>query len=734
MALVLVALLVSVGSITNCKSEPVAPPPRAGSGSDEADAAGDPDGEEAAVHFHPLAEEKSLPARDLVAIRERGELRVLLQRSDLTALPREGSPLALTMSGVAFVAGRLGVEARFVVDPSRQALRQALLDGRGDLLVMQLSPHESEVKGLLVTTPVRFVQEVVVVPGRAGDGEAGEEAVQAQATPRSFEELEHQQIYAGRWFPSFARLTKRAIVGLLEDHLEPAEVLARVGQGEIPMAVAFSEDVAAYLTYREDVEVAFPLTEEVPLVWGVSPEAPRLVEGVNGIVFESALTKHTRAVYGGDLAAIRERKVIRVAMQNDAASYFLFRGQQVGFQYELAERLAKKLEVRLEVVVPDQPSELARLVEEERADLAVLAVTDELGERLQLSRPYAFAEQVLVQPADAEPITALEQLAGKAIHVRRSSSYFELLTALAAKVPDLQIVEAPETSSTEELIAAVGAREIPMTAANSVLLGAELTYRDDIAGTLVLAKKRPLAYGMRQDSPKLLGWLNRYLKKTYRGRDYNVLYKKYFKSKRRMRLRQSEELSTSGKLSPWDDLVQERARQFGLDWRLILAQMYQESRFDPKAKSWAGAVGLMQVMPKTGKGLGYRSKKRLRKPGNNIHAGVMYLSQMIAKFDPDIPMRQRIRFGLAAYNAGLGHVIDARRLAAKKGWDPDRWFGNVERAIRLLEKPRYYRRARYGYCRGSEPADYVSRIQSRYDGYVALVPAAGFDTEEGTEP
>jgi len=118
----------------------------------------------------------------------------------------------------------------------------------------------------------------------------------------------------------------------------------------------------------------------------------------------------------------------------------------------------------------------------------------------------------------------------------------------------------------------------------------------------------------------------------------------------------------------------------------MAAQAYQESRFNPKQKSWVGAIGLFQVMPATGRSLGFR---KLEDPDEGTHAGVMYMQ---------------------------------RRIAKEKGWNPNKWFGHVEKAMLLLEKPEYYRRARYGYCRGSEPVKYVSEIQTRYASYVELLP------------
>ena len=156
------------------------------------------------------------------------------------------------------------------------------------------------------------------------------------------------------------------------------------------------------------------------------------------------------------------------------------------------------------------------------------------------------------------------------------------------------------------------------------------------------------------------------------------------------------------------------AKQYGFDWRLIVSQMYQESRFNPQARSWAGAVGLMQVLPRTARSIGFHDVKP---PELGIHAGVKYLDWVRERFDSELPVEIRTWFALAAYNAGHGHVRDARRLARKQGLNPDRWFGHVEQAIQLLAKRKYARQARHGYCRGSEPVQYVREIKRRYEAY-----------------
>jgi membrane-bound lytic murein transglycosylase F len=252
-------------------------------------------------------------------------------------------------------------------------------------------------------------------------------------------------------------------------------------------------------------------------------------------------------------------------------------------------------------------------------------------------------------------------------------------------------------------------------------LGVELSHRDDVQATYVFGSDKPLVMAVRVDAPDLLAKVNRFVATDCKGLWFRKLQAKYFAAKPKMQRARADALGHSGQISPYDGLARTYGRRYGIDWRFIVAQMYQESRFDPRAQSWVGAVGLLQVMPRTGAEMGFRN---LWHPDTNVHAGVKYLSRLLSRFEAGVPMRQRIRFALAAYNAGLGHVLDARRLARTQGLDPNRWFGHVEEAMVLLEKPRYYRRARHGYVRGNEPVTYVSRIQSKYDAYARLMPVA----------
>ncbi|HKJ77034.1 MAG TPA: transglycosylase SLT domain-containing protein, partial [Gammaproteobacteria bacterium] len=404
-------------------------------------------------------------------------------------------------------------------------------------------------------------------------------------------------------------------------------------------------------------------------------------------------------------------------------TYFLWRGELLGFEYELVKRFAEQQGLRVAVVVPPNRKALLEWVREGRADLAAASLTitdDRKGNGIAFSRAYHKVSELLVTRKDDADLQSLADLNGRTVVVRRSSAYWDTLERLREENDlDFELKAAPEDLETEQIIARVAKGEYDLTAADSHIVDIELTWRDDIRSAFALGDPRPHGWAVRSANSKLLQAVNAYLKKEYRGLFYNVTYKKYFENPKRIRLQAETraDRGADGALSPYDELARKYAQRYGLDWRLVVSQMYQESRFDPTAKSWAGALGLMQVLPRTAKELGLTD---LRDPETGLHAGIRYLDWLRKRFEPELNVADRTWFALAAYNAGVGHVRDARRLARKKGWDPDRWFDNVEKAMLLLSQKKYARQAAHGYVRGREPVNYVRQIRERFQAYAKL--------------
>jgi membrane-bound lytic murein transglycosylase F len=312
--------------------------------------------------------------------------------------------------------------------------------------------------------------------------------------------------------------------------------------------------------------------------------------------------------------------------------------------------------------------------------------------------------------------------------VRESSSYWTTLRALLAEGAGFELHAAPEQQETEEIIGRVAGGEYDLTLADSHIVAIELAHRDDIQVGVTLGDPIQHGWAMRPSNPGLIAAINAFWKKEYRGLVYNMTANKYFKNDRKMKSHAVHRSGTRGEISSYDDPTRRHAAKHGFDARLILAQMYQESRFNPNARSFAGALGLLQVMPRTAKELGIGADQ-LAEPEVGIETGVRYLSWVRGRFSEQLPSAERTWFSLAAYNVGPGHVRDARKLAKQRGLDPDQWFDNVEVAMLSKEDPQVHRSTRYGYCRGSEPVRYVREIRDRYRAYLEVAGAGSAPTE-----
>lgn len=441
-------------------------------------------------------------------------------------------------------------------------------------------------------------------------------------------------------------------------------------------------------------------------------------------IFARSLTSHRRLNYRADLREIRKRKVLRVLLLNNSTSHFLFRGDELGFEYELALNLAKELGLRLEVVPATTRRDLVPMLLDGRADVIGVGLShdSDRSQRVSLCTPYMKVKhQVVVRKNRPAKISQPADLLKEIVYVNRDSSSFKKLRALGQELGQtIPIAATAASEGSEDLFDKVAIGLIPVTVARSNQVAAELTWRNDIEVAFDLPEEESLSWAVRDDSPKLNRAVNAFFRRHHRDLLFNTLYNKYFRNPKRALTLRDENLRADlgGTLSPYDDLLQKTAERYQLDWRLLAAQAYQESRFDPKAKSWAGAQGLMQIMPKTAQHLGLKNPAN---PMQNLDAGAHYLRQLIDRFSADLPLKERIRFALAAYNCGYGHVRDARRLAKWLGLDPNRWFGQTEKAMLRLSKERFYLKAKHGYVRGSEPVNYVSQIQTRYDAYVSVI-------------
>jgi membrane-bound lytic murein transglycosylase F len=660
---------------------------------------------------------------DLPELRSKNLLRVIVRPEPVLFLPQNSYPVALDRTIAEELAAELGMELSFIVARNYSRMVDKLLSGEGDVIAANMAASESWQKRIAFSTPYHHADELLITSYGLN-------------MPETVEDLEGKEVCVRRSSSYFETLTqlKETVAGLvvreMPEFLDTEELIYRVAKGECFATVAYSTYWEAVGDRYETLGAPLILSKTRPIALAVRPESKILKRKLNEFLISRALTGHRQMLYTDDLDGIKNRRVLRMITRNNAMTYYIYRGTQVGFEYELLKRYADENRMRLEIVIPPRNEDLIEWLKEGRGDViaAAMTITDDRARKMAFTVPYNHVDEVLVTRDgeidnidDSDEIKGPADLKGKTVHVRKDTSYYQTLKELKDTVEGLEIATVPAGTETEEILRAVAEGEYDITVSDSNILEVVQTYGRGLRGAFAL-KDVEIAWGVRKENRVLLASLDAYLKREYGGLFLNVLKKKYFRDKKTVvhaNIDAEFRSDVSGRISPYDDLAKKYAEEYGLDWRLVAAQMYQESRFNPKSVSWAGARGLMQLMPGTARDLGV---KRLWRPEDSIRGGTMYMDQLIKRFDPEMPLEERIRFALASYNVGYHHVTDARMLAAQMDLDPDIWFDNVEKAMLLLQQPKFFSKVRHGYCRGTEPVRYVRDIQSRYDAYVEHIP------------
>ena len=391
----------------------------------------------------------------------------------------------------------------------------------------------------------------------------------------------------------------------------------------------------------------------------------------------------------------------------------------MGFEYQLISLFAKKHNLQVVAIVPPEWSDLFEWLEEGRGDIIAAGVSL-TGKRrknssINFSVPYRKTRQYIVcRKQDKAKFKSIRDLNNHTVAVRKNSSYAEQLEKLKKDGVMLKIKVLPENIETYEIIKQVSDGIYDLTVADDVFYKTSTVY-NKIAAPFAVSDSEPYVWGVRKNNSRLLKEINAFIRDVYKSKDYNILVKRYFNShSARNKFEKAVIDKKKSKISPYDSLIKKYAYDYDLPWCLIAAQMYQESRFNPNARSWSGAVGLLQLMQKTAEEMKCSNPHN---PAENIKAGVKYLKYLYDRLPAEISGKNRICFALAAYNGGYGHVQDARKLAGSLNYDSNRWFGHVENAMRLLSEKKYYSKAKYGYCRSDEIVSYVRNILIRYVEY-----------------
>lgn len=423
-----------------------------------------------------------------------------------------------------------------------------------------------------------------------------------------------------------------------------------------------------------------------------------------------------------DLPQIKDSGELVVLTMYSSTSYFIYRGQPMGFQYELSEQFAKSLGLKLRIEVARNTKELVSKLIAGEGDLIAynLPVTKDLKDSLIYCGEGFITHQVIVQRSNGKvkPLTDVTQLIGKEIYVKPGKYYDRMVNLNKELGGGMHLIKVEGDSiTTEDLITQVSQGKINYTVCDNDLAQLNKTYYPNLNITLSVSFDQRASWAVRKDEPLLAEAANKWYKENMTSPAYQASTKRYFEISKAMP--HSSILSIKdGKISHFDHLFKKYAKEIDWDWRLLASLAYTESNFDTTAVSWAGAKGLMQLMPGTARAMGLPAGKE-QNPEESIKAAVKYITATNRSLSMITDKEERINFILAAYNAGLGHVSDAIALAGKYGKKKNLWRDNVENFILLKSHEEYFTDpvCKYGYFRGRETYSFVRETQSRYELY-----------------
>lgn len=426
---------------------------------------------------------------------------------------------------------------------------------------------------------------------------------------------------------------------------------------------------------------------------------------------------------------VRQLGALRVAMTNSPTTYYVGSGGETGFEYDLAQELAAKLGVRLEVVVAESAPDAMRMVQQGRVHFAAAAigVSPAREQQVRFTPPVQTVVPQLIYRAGTSKPKDLGDLRGS-LMVTAGSVHAERLQEIKkTRFPELRWEESEE-QGTEDLLYMVANDQLGYTVANSDLLAINQRYYPNLRVAFPIAKSQDIAWAFAHgDDDSLFAPTVAYLEEfdgdeLARIRDRHFGHIEEVDSFGALTLA----LHVESRLVRYREAFEKEAAANDLDWRLLAAMGYQESQWKAEAVSPTGVRGLMQLTTATAARMNVRNRED---PFQSIRGGARYFRLLMDQLPPEIAQPDRTWMALAAYNLGIGHLLDARVLTQKSGRDPNRWL-DVRASLPLLTKPRWFSQTRYGYARGYEAVTYVGNIRTYYDMLSWLTggqPTAGTD-------
>jgi peptidoglycan lytic transglycosylase F len=645
---------------------------------------------------------------DLQAINERGMLRVLLQKKSVACTISQTERQLIEE-----FANVNDLDLYWIYVENEWELLPELLKGNGDIIAGQDNKLSASIQDQ-VNFSHSWTNATFKIVERADNNRITQ-----------LDDLSGRQVAVYKSSPVWDKLIELSetqtglVIKEIASTTSYQEAMERVKTGEYDLLVADSLFLDAYLPVNTELQANFSLSNERSMAWAVRTDASELHESLNQYLNKQHLTHDVASIHFDDLSTIKERGILRVITTANPSHYYLHKGKLRGFEYELLKQFASENMLRVDVVLANSQEEMFKLLMEGKGDVIAASLPSSLinvDESIQFSVPYHYASPVIVGRSTGDQIIDLRDLVGRRITLAEDSPYWDYMMRLKEQGMEFELVRADRSVNMEGalLMVALGMYDLSVAGNHQI----KSAYTKDVGLKAQFVLSEPLAHrwAVRTENSQLNQALDMFIEEKYRSANYNVLHAKYFEQPQIQFENNRATQFTS--LSPYDEVTQQYANEYGFDWRLITALMFQESQFNPKAASYAGAEGLMQLIPATAELMGVSDTNNAE---SSINAGIRYLDYLRGKFEEELLLEDRMWFTLASYNAGYGRVKRARILTEEMGLDKNKWFDNVEVAMMGLAKPYIKDGEQVQYCRCGQTVVYVREIRTRYFNYIRLL-------------
>ncbi len=416
------------------------------------------------------------------------------------------------------------------------------------------------------------------------------------------------------------------------------------------------------------------------------------------------------------LQAIRTAGVLRVATRNGPTTYYQDRGGPTGFEFQLAQRFAEYLGVKLQIETDPSIDGLFENLDRSRSDLAAagLVISPARKQNFQFGPAYMDIEELVLTRADRPVPAGVADLTGLRIHLLAGSAAAELLRGLKASHPDLKWDESTDVE-TVDLLDQLDAGDIDATVISSNEYLANRAFYPNLRPAFRLGPQMQLGWALTHDqsNARLLKELDAFFKEMKDNGTLAQLIESYYTESADNNAADTQEFTDKMQsiLPSYRDMIEQVADDYDLDWRLVAAISYAESEWKPTAVSPTGVRGMMMLTTLTAKEMGVKNRTDAL---DSLRGGTRYFKSIQRQMPPDINEPDRTWFALAAYNIGLGHMEDARVITERQGKDPDKW-ADVKEFLPLLQKQQWFEHTKNGYARGKEPVRYVQNVRYYYN-------------------